>query len=112
MNWGGIIFILTFVLLWLIGAIMAAFVEKRYLNWKKDRMPKFPEFKVKTYIKCSKCDYRGNRAFKRGDHMLKDVGAEFAIHDCEGTLFIEGIYYEKVLSKKELKWLKIEERWR
>jgi len=109
MNWAGIQFILIFVIVWLIGACVAAFIEKRYLKRKNKKTHKLREYKVRTYIKCSKCDFKEDRKQELGDYMLKEIG----VHSCGGTLIIEGIYYEKkVFSKKEKKWLKFAERWK
>lgn len=97
MNW---IFIATVVIG--IGILVLMFTKKT----PKEPYNPFKPFPMITYVKCQKCDFTFKRPFVRGDFVLKELtepnseGWLERCKKCDGTLIIDGIFYEKPIDPK------------
>jgi hypothetical protein len=59
------------------------------------------ELRVRTVVKCTRCDYTNTRDFKDGDYVLKTEEGQCPKDG--GELYIAGIYAEEVKREQQRK---------
>lgn len=108
MNW-----ILIGILLLIVGYVIGSII----LNSRKGKKEVIPVPIIMSYIKCKKCGWEFKRPFIRGDYVMKELieqNSEGWIEKCkrcDGILIVEGIFYEKLKTKKQIEFEKEMEQW-
>lgn len=103
---------------WLLPAIIVflSFFLIIYSLTRKNEV--IPVAVMITNIKCKKCGWEFKRPFVRGDFMMKELtepnseGWFERCKECDGTLYIKGIYLEISKTKKEIEFDEFIEKWR